>query len=123
MNTMFDDSSLITFSELAKFLASPLIGTVHLQCSQYERSLWIWERLVRFKYLRCRKKDKSLIVKYMIRMTGLTRKQIGRHAKALRAGKKPRAGPHLTRHHFTPYYNQTDIELLAEVDNATDRLS
>jgi transposase InsO family protein len=56
-------------------------------------------------------------------MTGLGRKQIGRHVKALKAGKNPRAGPDLTRHHFTKQYSQIDIELLAEVDNATDRLS
>lgn len=123
MTTMFDDSSLKTLLELEKFLTSPLIGTVQLQSTQSARALWIWERLVRFKYLRSTKKDKSIIVRYIIRMTGLSRKQIGRHVKALKAGKKPRAGPNITRHHFTKQYKQTDIELLAEVDNATDRLS
>jgi hypothetical protein len=56
-------------------------------------------------------------------MTGLSRKQIGRYVTMLKAGKRPHTGQYLTRHHFVKEYTQKDIELLAEVDNATHRLS
>ena len=79
---------------------------------------------VRFKYLFSEKRDKSLIFQYLVCMTGLSRKQIGRHIAHLRKWLSPTyiLGK-CARNTFRRRYSTTDIELLAEVDNATGRLS
>lgn len=84
MTTMFDDTYIKTPADIAVFLTNPLVAGLTTSGTQFERAEWIHDRLVRFRYLLSSKKDKSLIFRYLVRMTGLSRKQIGRHIAHLR---------------------------------------
>jgi len=97
--------------------------------SRKERCAWIEEILRKFRYASLRKKDKSTIKKYLMKMTGVSDAQmtryIGRYRKtgkvvfgvALNASTKKR------RHAFSVKYTPEDIALLCETDNAHNRLS
>jgi hypothetical protein len=90
-------------------------------CPRAERAQWIYERLVRFKYQTLPKKDKGIVLRYIQQITGLTEKQIDRHVAAYKGGGKLCTS--YRRRCFLTRYTKEDVELLAEVDNATRRLS
>lgn len=83
---------------------------------------WIGTTLGRFKYFSKNKKEKSIIKKYIITVTGLSRSRI----KKLIARKKKTGRIELwstARHHFPKVYTTDDIAQLIETDNAHARLS
>jgi hypothetical protein len=85
MNAMYIDNNLRTVADLVGFLNNPVVTDVTLAGSIEERSDWIFERLLRFKYLTLRKKDKGIVLQYVQRMTGLSEKQVDRYIRAFRA--------------------------------------
>jgi hypothetical protein len=125
MTIMFSDEMLTTLDDIKKFLMNPLVTEPSKDTKPYDRALWIWERLVRFKYLTLRRPEKKIVIEYCFRMTGLCAKQIGRHIAEYKGGKKPyQPTQHeRTRHCFAKKYTSQDIDLLAEVDRATSVIS
>lgn len=121
MTITMDDSNIKDIGGIRKFLKGAfglkLNGVV-----REESYSWIGQALSRFAYFKRRKKDKSAVKTYMMRMTGFSDAQMGRliaekrdHGKiGLRAG---------SRHCFLRTYTKADIELLAETDNLHERLS
>ena len=85
MNAMYHDDNLHTVTDLVGFLNNPVVTNVILTGTLEERSDWILERLLRFKYLTLRKKDKGIIIRYVRRMTGLSEKQTDRYVRAFKA--------------------------------------
>lgn len=83
---------------------------------------WIEERLKRFKYYTLTKKEKGVIRKYIMRMTGFSKAQVNRLIKKnllygeIKSDFNGRRG-------FQVKYTTLDKELLAETDNAHSRLS
>jgi hypothetical protein len=120
---MFSDEMLHSLDDIKKFLMNPLITEPAKDTKPYDRALWIWERLVRFKYISLKRPEKQIMITYCIRMTGLCVKQIGRHIADYKAGKKPYQNTHSTRHRFVKKYTASDIDFLAEVDRATSVIS
>ena len=116
-----DDSGIKDIAGIKKFLKGSC-GIKLNGISRGEKYRWITEVLGRFVYFELRKKDKSLVKKYMLRMTGFSDAQITRLiADERRYGKIGlRNG---SRHCFTRVYTKHDIELLAETDNLHERLS
>jgi len=121
MTINMDDSNIKDISGIRKFLE----GTSGLRlngAAREEKYSWIATAMRRFAYFKLRKKDKSVIKKYMLRMTGFCDAHIGRlivekrdHGKiGLRNG---------SRHCFARTYTKADIERLAETDNLHERLS
>ena len=84
MNAMYTDNNLRTVADLVGFLNNPVVTDVILAGTSEERSDWILERLLRFKYLTLRKKDKGIIIQYVRRMTGLAEKQVDRYVCAFK---------------------------------------
>lgn len=123
MTIMFSDEMLATLDDIKKFLANPLVTIPAADTTPFDRALWIWERLVRFKYLTRKRPDKSLLVRYLVQMTGLCVKQVGRHIANYKLGSKPRNDVCKIRHRFTKKYTQSDVDLLAVVDQANNVLS
>jgi len=118
---MYNDENLHTITDLRVFLASPASFTVTIIGTSTERAAWIYERLVRFKYLTCRKPDKGTILRYLLRVIQLTEKQLDRHISAYKQGAKLCRS--YQRNTFASRYTHEDSQLLAEVDNATGRLA
>lgn len=90
--------------------------------STEERNDWICAVIRHHKYFKCSKPNKTVLRKYIMQMTGLSKSQltrlIGEYNK--RATLKPKE---YKRNSFAITYGKAEIELLAEVDNAHECLS
>lgn len=117
---MFHDIHLQSIKALKVFLK----GTVSVDFSvpqKVERSRWVREILVRFKYLCLKRAEKGIVQKYIAKITGYSHAQIARHIKAYCEGRN--VCHSYRRHCFSRQYTEGDIELLAETDNLHGRLN
>lgn len=80
---------------------------------------WIEEVLKRFEYLKLRKKDKSIVKKYIAKMTGYSRAQITNLITKFRETGEVKLKEY-ERHKFEKKYTSKDIRLLAETMEAHD---
>lgn len=118
---MFDDKDITDVAQLEPILAAAEVFGLGFHGTRKERATWISERLVRFRYSTLSRKKKRVLRQYVRAVTELSKKQVKRHIRAYKRGKKLCA-PY--NHHSLPVlYTDADRELLAEVDNATGRLS
>lgn len=121
MTLTMNDSSMRTVADLARFL----LGSARVKLkaiSHRERYAWISATLAKFKYWWLRKREKSVVKSYILRMTGFSDAQITRLiAIKLRQGRLVRRQGR--RNSFRSRYTILDIMLLAETDNLHLRLS
>jgi hypothetical protein len=120
MTIMLDDSLLETIDNLRKFVDGSLPITFR-PLKRKERSQWIRHTLVRFTYLTLKRADKQVVRQYIIKISSLSRAQVGRHIKAYKDN-KPICVAYVRRR-FSITFTQGDIELLAETDNLHQRLN
>jgi transposase InsO family protein len=128
MTITMNDSRLGSIAEIQEFLkvssALSFKGS-----SRKEQCVWIEEILRRFKYPSLRKKEKSIIKTYLMKMTGISDAQmtryIGRYKKTGKVvfGITSHTQKRRGKHSFPTLYTSKDISLLCEVDNAHSRLS
>lgn len=87
-----------------------------------EKYEWIETALLRFRYYSLRKKEKSILKRYIMQMTGYSDAQITRLI-----GKKKKSGRIIAdttkRHRFVRIYTVQDVARLIETDEAHARLS
>lgn len=121
MTTMFDDRDITDVARLEPILHAADVFGLGFSGTRKERATWIAERLLRFHYRTLSRKKKRILRQYIRAVTGLSKKQMKRHIRAYKRGKKICA-PY-KRHSIPIIYTDADRELLAEVDNATGRLS
>lgn len=90
-----------------------------------DRNEWIETLLIRHIYKKCPRRDKGTLRQYIIKMTGLSRSQTARLIREYlkRATLKKDRNIKTKRNCFGKIYTKADIELLAKVDNAHERLS
>ena len=90
--------------------------------SRKEKYEWIETVLLRFRYFSLRKKEKSILKGYIMKMTGFSDAQLTRLI-----AKKKHWGRILAdttkRHRFPLKYTPEDVARLIETDTAHDRLS
>lgn len=121
MTTMFNDKDITNVAQLEPFLDAVEVFDLGFHGTRRERALWIYERLVRFSYRTLSRKEKGILLDYLCNATGLTDAAIDDHIAAYKRGKKLCAA--YERHAISIVYTDADRELLADVDNATGRLS
>lgn len=116
-----NDSHMISIAQIKEF--AKLTENIEFKASsRKEKYEWIEEVLARFKYFSLKKKNKSIVKSYMIRMTSFSDAQITRLvAKKKRTGKI--AVNYENHHSFTRTYTTDDIGLLIETDNAHNCIS
>jgi len=119
MKIIMNTTRIVSIDEIEKFLQ----GTTKINFlvnSKKERYQFISETLVRFKYLEVRKKDKTLIKKYLQKVTGYSRKQIKRLIKKWKKGKLLASLEIIknSRHSFPYKYGPVEIGLLVRADKA-----
>lgn len=120
-STMFDDKKIKTIADLEELLpALEVFGATCTDCAA-ERRRWIYTQLIRFKYQTLTKRQRGFVLRFLRLGTSLQDKQIDRHIAAYKRGEK--LGMPYARRTFTRDYTAADQELLAEIDNATGRLS
>lgn len=87
-----------------------------------EKYEWIEEVLLRFRYFTRQKKEKSVIRRYLIKMTGFSDAQLTRLiAKKKKTGRI--LADNTKRHRFPKKYTSEDVARLIDTDNAHNRLS
>lgn len=116
-----NDKHIVNISQIKEFAKVANIFEFKIS-NRREKYEWINNILNRFKYFRLDKKDKIVVRKYIMNMTGISKAQLGR----LVALKKRIGIMSLSikrKHCFPRKYNAIDIALLIKTDNAHNRLS
>ena len=121
MNVIMNDSRMVSILQIREF--TKIAKDIEFKgASRKEKYAWIEETLLRFRYFALRKKEKSVLKRYMMRLTGYSHAQIQRLIK-----KKKKTGKVLVtatkRHRFIKQYTPEDVARLIETDNAHNRLS
>jgi len=121
MTIKMNDSHIGSITQIKEFLK--VAKVIEFKgVSLKERYAWIETVLIRFEYFRSSKKNKSILKKYMMQMTGYSDAQITRLiAKKKLTGKIVSGASR--KHRFPVKYTTDDIALLIETDNAHSRLS
>ncbi len=121
MTINMNDAHITTIAQLTDFLkASENIS--FLANSREEKYRWITKVLCRIKYFTLPRKERRVGKDYLARMTGYSRSQTTRLIAKQKA-KGIIAISRGTRNKFSRTYTHKDIALLAETDQAHDRLS
>jgi hypothetical protein len=111
----------LSLVEIAAFLAASE-GVRFAECGRTEIYGWVERLLCHHEYPLQKRGAKGLLRAYIEHMTGLSRAQstrlIGGYVKAGRITPKPSLRPRFQRS-----YTPADVELLASVDEAHERLS
>ena len=109
-------TSLAQLKEFAKFSRS----AVFTKTNTKEAYVWINEALIKFRYFRESRKNKSIVKGYICTMTGYSNTQVDRLIREKKLYGHIRVKER-TQNIFTTHYIKEDIALLAEVDNAEGR--
>jgi hypothetical protein len=116
------DEQVVSISQIKEFLKLNNDATKFLAENKVERNLWIENVLNKFRYFLCVKKEKTIIKRYIVKMTGLSKT----HVKKLVA-KKKKFGKIIVAYsncrRFPKIYDASDIALLIKTDNLHGRLS
>ena len=116
------DDNVVSIDQIKEFLKLNSDAAKFLAENKVERNLWIENVLNRFRYFSCRKKEKTIVKKYIVRITGLSKAQVKKLiAKKRKFGKIIVA--YLNCRRFPKIYNAEDIALLIKTDNLHGRLS
>jgi hypothetical protein len=84
MTSMYNDNNLRTIADISGFLKNLLVVDITITGTPAERADWIYERLLRFKYMTLSKKDKGILLKYLKITMDLSEKQIDRYIKSFK---------------------------------------
>jgi hypothetical protein len=112
------EDHLVSLAQLQDFAKISNSAKFKSNSSKVETYEWIGRTLGKFKYFSLRKKDKVVVKKYLITMTGYSEgtvdKLIRRKKETGRIIPKDR-----TQNTFQRFYEPADISLLAEISNVT----
>lgn len=118
MTITMNDSPLKTIEELRKFLKSSTLLSFKGQ-RRDEIYEWVEDIIIKFDYHILGKKDKSIVKKYLEKITGLSRAQVTRLIGKQR--KTGRVAVEKSNHRIFPKrYSDQDIWLLATTDELHD---
>lgn len=116
-----NDSHIVSIAQIKEFLK--LNNVIEFQAiSRKEKYQWIENVLLKFRYFKLRKRDKTIVRKYIMQMTGISDAQLTRLIN-----KKKKVGKivinNISRHKFEKIYKPEDIALLTKTDNLHERMS
>jgi hypothetical protein len=107
--------NLTTIPALEAFLQGSQPVIFNVLGGKTERYQFIQKQLVKFRYTACSKKNKGIIIQYLLKMTGYSRQQMTRLIKKYTQTGKVRWTPS-TGNGFSKKYQTKDIMLLAKMD-------
>lgn len=112
---------MVSISQIKEFIKVSK-GIEFRGAKRKEKYEWIETVLLRFRYYSLRKKEKSVLKNYLLKMTGFSDAQLTRLI-----AKKKKTGKILAdttkRHCFPKKYTPGDVARIIETDNAHSRLS
>jgi len=118
MVIMMNDSKLNNMAQIKSFLAETKEIEFNKK-SQKEAYRWIEETLRKFTYVILSKKEKGLIRRYLMKITGYSRAQLTRHINQYRKTGQVKIKEY-ERHKFEKKYTPRDIQLLAQTAQVHD---
>jgi transposase InsO family protein len=120
MKTIMSQKDLKTVDQVQQFLdgSQPLAFTV--LSTKAECYKWIQRTLIRFDYDVIKRKDKGIIMRYLIKISGYSRQQLTRLIKQYRNGGRI-IRRQRTSNGFTRRYTDGDIQLIAKLDKLHDQ--
>jgi len=121
MTLNMNDSHIVSIAQIKEFLK--VVKEISFNgTSKKEKYPWIESVLLRFRYLTLRKKEKSILKNYIMKITGYSDAQITRLIeRKMKWGKI--VAKSTGRHKFPRIYTPGDLALLIETDRAHRRLS
>ena len=122
MNLTMNDCRLVTIEQLESFVAHTG-GMQFVGKTRKEKYAWLERLLQRFFYKSARKKNKSIIKRYAMKMTGYSDAQMTRLLSEYQKTNHLCVPSTVNRHRFGTVYTKCDIARLIETDNAHSRLS
>jgi len=113
-----NDDHLVSVAQLKEFAKLSNGAKFKSNSSKVETYNWVSNVLSKFKYSSLKKKEKSIVKKYIMKMTGYSDgavdKLIARKKKFRKLFVKER-----TQNTFSKFYEPSDVSLLADVANVT----
>ena len=120
MVIIMDDAKLKTLTQVEEFLK----GEQGLFCvAKDERYPLVQRTLTRFGYEKLGRKEKCVVLRYLERMTGLSRQQVTRLVRKFQTTGEVRLGYRLPKRGFRRIFGPQDVTLLAEMDERHGTLS
>lgn len=118
MTLNMNDDHLVSIAQLKEFAKLNNSAKFKSNSKKVETYSWIEKCLSRFRYFSLKKKDKSIVKNYIVKITGYSEgaidKLIARKRKFGKIFVKER-----TQNLFQRFYEPVDVGLLAEVANVT----
>jgi transposase InsO family protein len=122
MLIQMDERKIKTIEDITLFLAGADSAELRIQGSKDGIYSWVERTLNRLRYSKLSKKEKGLVLRYLIQLSGYSRQQVTRfifqYRKTGRVRRRQR-----TVNGFERKYTREDIMLLAEVDRLVDSTS
>ncbi len=115
MKMIMNIDNLTQIEHLESFLQGNQSIAYSIPGNKAERYQLIQKGLVKFNYLSCNKKDKGIISRFLIKLTGYSRQQMTRLIAQYRKTGYVRYSP-ARGNGFNRKYSQRDIRLLADID-------
>jgi transposase InsO family protein len=122
MNLNMNDDNLVTLTQLETFTAASG-GITFSARSRRQKYAWIEKILQRFWYTSSKKKNRSVIKSFVMKMTGYSDAQMTRLIGKMRATRRIAVPDSPRRNSFPTRYTTDDVARLAETDNAHSRLA
>jgi transposase InsO family protein len=122
MNLNMNDDNLVTIAQLETFTAASG-GITFSAHSRKQKYAWIEKILQRFWYTSSKKKNRSVIKSFVMKMTGYSDAQMTRLIAKMRAMRRIAVPDAPRRNSFPARYTTDDVARLAETDNAHSRLA
>jgi hypothetical protein len=122
MLIQMDERKIKTIEDITLFLAGADSVELQIQGSKDDIYAWVERTLGRFRYSILSKKDKGVVLSYLILLSGYSRQQVTRFISQYRKTGYVRRSQR-TVNGFKRKYTREDIMLLAEVDRLVDSTS
>ena len=119
MRTIMKIENLKTIASLKAFLEGNQQVAFTVLGSKTERYNFVRKTLIRFSYITLSKKDKGIVIKYLLKMTEYSRQQLTRLISKYTKTGKIKWAP-CRSNGFTKKYTDKDIILLAKTDELHD---
>ena len=106
---------LKTIDQLRSFLDGSQALAFEVAGNKAARYQWIGDTLIKFKYRTLGKRDKGVLIQYLIKISGYSRQQMTRLIKQYQNKGRPRYQQRTVKG-FARCYTDEDIRLLAQMD-------
>ena len=120
MKTIMNEKDLKTVEQVQQFLVGTQLIAFQILDDNASRYKWIQSTLIRFNYGQLKRQEKGILIRYMAKISGYSRRQLSRLIQQQRrVGRLVRR--QRTSNGFARRYTNADIQLIATLDNLHDQ--